>query len=379
MLLFIAFRDILILCKQKKETEMWRLSDYSNHERRGNVEARPFLSVIMPVYNAKQYVEQAVLSVLSQTFKDLEIICVNDASSDDSLSVLLNLQNSDSRVKVINSPENVGAGGARNLGLEVATGTYITFIDADDAIEPDLYERATDLAKSSDADEVVWGLIEEHYNVTDKLIRKVPIVPKALIVKDPSELTAVILKLEEDTLFGYQWNSLYRADIIQEHKIRFEKSILYEDYFFNLEFAKYMRSLATMDFAGYHYFKRVNGSITHQFTKDYFDLSYRRVESIYTFCCDRQYDNPQVYTVLANKLLRYTLSALARNHNPLAEMKWKQQKGWVQAKTQQPLYDALLKKARISNPIFLILKFLITHKLFGLMVLMGKLVYWIMG
>lgn len=342
------------------------------------MESKPFLSVIMPVYNAQQYVEQAVLSVLSQTFKDLEIICVNDASRDDSLSVLLNLQNSDPRVKVIDSPENVGAGGARNLGLDAASGTYITFIDADDAIEPDLYERAADLAKSSGADEVVWGLIEEHYDVKDRLVRTVPIVPKALMVADPSELTAVILKLEEDTLFGYQWNSMYRADIIRERQIRFEKAVLYEDYFFNLEFAKHMRSLATMDFAGYHYFKRVNGSITHQFTKDYFELSYRRVESVYTFCCDRQYDDAQVYTVLANKLLRYTLSALARNHNPLAEMKWKQQKEWAQAKVQQPLYGILLKKAHISNPIFLILKFLITHKSFASMVLMGKLVYGVM-
>lgn len=340
--------------------------------------SKPFLSVIMPVYNAERYVKQAVESVLSQTFTDLEIICVNDASKDSSLSVLMDLKNTDSRVKVIDSKENVGAGGARNLGLEIASGTYITFIDADDAIEPDLYERAATLARETIADEVVWGLIEEHYDAADKLIRTIPIIPEPRMVTDPNDITALVLKLEEDTLFGYQWNSFYRADIITKHEIRFEKSLFYEDYFFNLEFAKHLSSLATLDFAGYHYFKRVNGSITHQFTKDYFDLSYRRVESMYAFCCDRRYEDARVYTVLGNKLLRYTLSALARNHNPLAEMKWKQQQEWAKEKTGQPMYGVLFARTRVSNPIFSVLKLLIRHEHYGLMVLMGKLVYGIM-
>lgn len=335
----------------------------------------PFLSVIMPVYNAEQYVKHAVESVLSQTFANLEIICVNDASSDASLSVLLELQRADHRVKVIDSPENVGAGGARNLGLEAARGTYITFIDADDTVEPDLYECAADRAERSGADEVVWGLIEEHYDASGKLVRTVPIVPQALTVTEPSELTAVILKLEEDTLFGYQWNSFYRGDIIREHHIRFEKSLFYEDYFFNLDFAKHMCSLATMDVAGYHYFKRVNASITHQFTKDYFDLSYRRVESMYDYCCDRRYTGEAVDTVLANKLLRYTLSALSRNHNPLAQMNWMQQRNWAEEHTSRPLYTNLLRGAKISNAVFSILRFLIRRKRYRLMVLMGKVVY----
>lgn len=338
----------------------------------------PFLSVIMPVYNAEQYVRSAVESVLSQTFEDLEIICVNDASSDASLSVLLELQAADSRVKVIDSPENVGAGGARNLGLEAASGAYITFIDADDAIEPDLYERAADLTKNSGADEVVWGLVEEHYDAADKLIRTVPIVPEEIMVADPSELTAVVLKLEEDTLFGYQWNSFYRAKIIHEHHIRFEKSLFYEDYFFNLDFAKHMRSLATMNFVGYHYFKRANASITHRFTKDYFDLSYRRVESMYHFCRHRQYAEQTVDTVLANKLLRYTLSALSRNHNPLAQMGWSQQRKWAKEITGLPLYGSLLPQAHITNPALSALRFLLRRKQYGLMVLMGKLMYSLM-
>ncbi len=337
----------------------------------------PFLSVIMPVYNAEHYVKQAVESVLSQTFKELEIICVNDASKDASLSVLLELQRADSRVKVIDSPENVGAGEARNLGLESACGTYITFMDADDTIEPDLYQRAVDMAKGTDVDEVVWGLIEEHYDVKDRRIRTVPIIPRALTVTEPTELTKVILELEQQTLFGYQWNSFYRADVIRKHHIRFEKSLFYEDYFFNLEFAKHMCSLTTMDFAGYHYFKRVNGSITHQFTKDYFDLSYRRVQSMYAFCSERDYQNAYMFRVLGNKLLRYTLSAICRNFNKQSGMDGKDRKQWFLSVCDNELYRQLLPKCKPSNIVYACMKFAIEHRLTHIAMLMGKMIQWV--
>ncbi len=338
------------------------------------MEHKPFLSVIMPVYNGEQYVKQAVESVLAQTFTDLEVICVNDASADNSLSVLLDLQKSDARVKVIDSKENVGAGGARNLGLDVAVGTYVTFVDADDTIEPDLYERAVAVAGSSDADEIVWGLVEEHYDADGQLVRTVPIVPASQVVTEPLEITAAVLQLEEKTLFGYQWNSFYRNSILQEHGIRFEEALFYEDYFFNLAFARRMRSLATMDFVGYHYFKRVNASITHQFTKDYFDLSYRRVDEMVTFLQQRGYTKPCVYTVLGNRLLRYTLSALQRNCDPRSKMDYKARKQWFLAMRQLPLYAQLLPKAKISNPAHAVLAVIIKCKLCLAADLTGRLI-----
>ncbi len=341
------------------------------------MENKPFLSVIMPVYNGGQYVKQAVESVLSQTFTDFEMICVNDASTDNSLSVLLDLQKTDARVKVIDSRENVGAGGARNLGLDAALGTYVTFVDADDAIEQDLYERAVAVTKSTDADEVVWGLVEEHYDANDKLVRMVPIVPKAQVVTNPAELTALILKLEEETLFGYQWNSFYRAEILREHHIRFEEALFYEDYFFNLEFAKHMSSLATMDFVGYHYFKRVNASITHQFTKDYFDLSYRRIQSMYDFCTQRGYSEKYLFDMLGSRLLRYTLSAVCRNFNKKAEMNGKARREWFLGVCEMALYKQLMPQCTPSNMVYACLKFTVMHKLPFLALAMGKIVQWI--
>ncbi|MBO7095774.1 MAG: glycosyltransferase family 2 protein, partial [Lachnospiraceae bacterium] len=106
------------------------------------------ISIIIPVYNAAKYLERSVGSVLKQSYRNLEIITVDDGSTDDSLELLNSFASSDSRVKVIHK-ENGGSSSARNAGLKAATGEYIGFIDADDYIEYDMYEN---LARLLDED-----------------------------------------------------------------------------------------------------------------------------------------------------------------------------------------------------------------------------------
>ncbi len=335
----------------------------------------PLISIIMPVYNSQNYVKTAVDSILMQSYKNIEILCVNDCSTDNSLEVLNSIAETDSRVSVIDSPVNVGAGEARNLGIMQAKGEYITFVDADDTIEPDLYEKVVKKISETDADEVVWGLVEEHYNNSDKLIKTISIVSEEAFLTDNHSIIKTILQMEENSLFGYQWNSFYRASTIKENNIKFEKALFYEDYFFNLEFAKHIKNLAVLEYAGYHYFKRVNSSITHRFTKDYFALSYRRIESMYRFCVDSGYTEQDLYDILGNRLLRYTFSALSRNHNPLSEMSFAEMKKWTEKNTTLAMFPVLLPKCNTVGLPHKILKFLISKKLFVFQVLVGKTVY----
>ena len=97
------------------------------------------ISVIVPVYNCEPYLERCIRSIMAQTYSNLEIICVNDGSTDDSGNVLDKLSCEDARIRVIHQ-ENAGASAARNTGIDLATGDLITFVDSDDAIEPDIYE-----------------------------------------------------------------------------------------------------------------------------------------------------------------------------------------------------------------------------------------------
>ena len=113
---------------------------------------KPLISVIIPVYNAAEYLERSIGSVRNQTYKNLEIITVDDGSKDDSLKLLESFASADSRIKVIRK-ENGGSSTARNAGLREATGEYIGFIDADDYIEPDMYMNLlTALEGDFDAD-----------------------------------------------------------------------------------------------------------------------------------------------------------------------------------------------------------------------------------
>lgn len=338
----------------------------------------PLVSVIMPVYNSQQYVKAAVNSIVKQTYENIEIICVNDCSTDDSLSVLKDLASSDCRIKIIDSPVNVGAGEARNLAIAQAKGEYITFVDADDTIEPDLYQRVIDEINKNNPDQVVFGLVEDYFNEKDELIKSVPVTSGYGFYSDKNSIMHTILELEDNFLFGYQCTSFYRASIIADNKIFFTKHLFYEDYFFNLEFAKLMKTLSVIDYAGYHYFKRKNGSITRTFTKDYFELSYSRIESMYQYCLEEDYLCSDVYNILGNRLLRYTFSALSRNHNPLSEMSRADMIKWVKENTSREMYKVILPACTFSNPAHKVLNLLIRFKCTALIVGLGKLVYLLM-
>ena len=100
--------------------------------------SRPKISVIMPIYNQEKYLEKAILSCENQTLKDIEIICVNDGSTDNSYRILTDYAKKDKRIKIINQ-SNQGTGRARNNGLKIAKGEYVAFLDPDDYIEPKMY------------------------------------------------------------------------------------------------------------------------------------------------------------------------------------------------------------------------------------------------
>lgn len=118
---------------------------------------KPKISVVVPVYNAEPFLEDALNSVLNQTFRDFEVLCVNDGSSDYTFRLLNEFASRDSRIKIINKP-NGGCGSARNMGLEYARGDYIYFFDPDDYILPDAFERLYENAANNDSDMVMFKI-----------------------------------------------------------------------------------------------------------------------------------------------------------------------------------------------------------------------------
>ena len=127
------------------------------------------LTIVVPVYNSKQYLDECVRSILNQTYGNFELILVDDGSLDESLSICHKWEKADERVKVIRQ-DNAGPGAARNKGIDIAQGDYIAFVDSDDTVSNIMYERMIGLAEKNDADMVCSNLCDMNDNKVDILV-----------------------------------------------------------------------------------------------------------------------------------------------------------------------------------------------------------------
>lgn len=213
----------------------------------------PLISVIIPIYNVEKYLRRCLDSVVGQTFKDMEILCVDDESTDGSLVILEEFAAKDSRIKIIQK-ENGGVSSARNAGMRVAKGEYIGFLDSDDWIDLDFYEKLYAAAKKYDADSACASIKRPHASgrVRDK------------VIFDKEELlkTAVKKYRKHDIpRFCYVWNKIYRRSELERQGLIFKEGVLFEDIYFTIRFLYFSGSMVTVPGIIYHYWVNPN-SIT---------------------------------------------------------------------------------------------------------------------
>ncbi|GIM28743.1 putative glycosyltransferase EpsH [Clostridium polyendosporum] len=225
------------------------------------------VSVIMPVYNSEKYLSQAVESLLCQTIRECEFIFVNDGSVDKSYEILEQYCKKDRRIKII-SQQNRGVSAARNEGLKVAAGEYIGFMDADDWIEPDMYEILYNSAKVNSCDVVVSNFESELEGI--KSIIEYPFSRDTVMKRKEIDEQVLPYFIKEENL-NTVCTKLYKNEIIKKYNIFFPNGVeLGEDHVFNLRFFTYIRTMLYINYTGYYY-REVKGSATHDILrKDYF-------------------------------------------------------------------------------------------------------------
>lgn len=210
------------------------------------------ISVIVPIYNVEKYIHKCVDSIINQTYKNLEIILVDDGSPDNCGKICDEYAEKDSRIKVIHK-ENGGVAEARNTGLDNAKGEWIAFIDSDDWIDNDYYET---LQKNitDDIDCIIFG-----YRVVgeEKIDIKTPDRNKIAVCSDNFE---GILGLVENGFFGLTFTKIIKRDTIDN--IRFKNISLREDFCFMYECMKHIEKIQLLDYSGYNYYQNEN-SILH--------------------------------------------------------------------------------------------------------------------
>ena len=231
------------------------------------------ISVIVPVYNVEKYLRQCLDSLLQQSYRDLEIIMVDDGSQDSSGEICEEYAAKDSRIKVIHK-QNEGLGFARNSGLEISTGKYVTFIDSDDVAECDLIEQLMKEVIDKDVDTCIGGfkritedgkaVFQESYtrdffsgdDVYNKLFAR-------MLGSAPDAHDAIRMSV---------WNVLYSMDIIRKHNIRFpsERVFISEDIVWDSEYYRYAQAVSVIGSTAYHY-RITPGSLTQKYKPQMID------------------------------------------------------------------------------------------------------------
>ena len=237
------------------------------------------ISVVVPVYNAEPYVKECIDSILNQDHRNLEVIAVDDGSSDNSLNILQQISEQDSRLHVF-SRENRGVSVARNFGLSKITGDFVCFVDSDDRITNDYLRSLLEKIDHADAVFSNFSFLYEDGSVVPKPARlnkgEYPVeelLPKLI---DDGTLTGI--------LFGSSCMALYRSERIRQHHLCFHESVRKnEDGLFNIEYLLHADRICVLNHNGYHYRHWKNGKTDIAFSLEEFE----KVNAFLTQYADR--------------------------------------------------------------------------------------------
>lgn len=211
---------------------------------------KPLVSVIIPVYNAEKYLNRCVESVLNQTYHNLEIILVNDGSTDQSRKICESYLIQDKRVKFFNQ-ENGGSSLARNKGLDNANGEYITFVDSDDHIKNDMYKQMVELSLDHNLD-----IVEVERNAKSEEV----FFDNSFVIEDP---TTAFERIIQTTSFQV-WKRLFRKVLIEE--MRFIPHIIHQDAYFVVDAINKVSKIGFLNSPLYFYNRESIGIVRSKYT-----------------------------------------------------------------------------------------------------------------
>lgn len=213
----------------------------------------PKVSIIVPIYNAEKYLNRCITSILEQTYKNIELILINDGSTDSSEEIILQMQEKNKDIIKYYKQENKGVSETRNFGITIATGKYIMFVDNDDYIDNDYVEQYVDVAESGKCDVVIGGY--RRVNSKDKIFleRKIP-----------------------NTRWGRYitltpWGRIFKKSYIIENDIRFLTSNIGEDIFFNIQAINISDRILTIEYVGYNWLYN-DKSVSNTIQKSFYNL-----------------------------------------------------------------------------------------------------------
>ena len=222
----------------------------------------PKISVIVPIFNTAEYLQKCICSIQNQSYKNLEIILINDGSADNSLDICNKFAENDKRIIIVDK-DNGGISSARNAGLDIASGDYIGFVDSDDYISQDMYRQLIKAGLENNADIVECG-----YNVVNEEYKTILSVPlKDDIIKDNYECSKLFLIGKNSAYFN--WNKLYKKTVFE--RIKFPKYSCSEDFWVNAKAFYNCKRKKTIKGCYYYYLKHKKSITNAPFNESMLD------------------------------------------------------------------------------------------------------------
>ena len=219
---------------------------------------KPKVSVIVPAYNLEVYIEACLSSLLNQTLKDIEIIVVNDGSTDTTQEKIEKFAQKDKRIIPI-LLENGGVGNARNHGISISKGEYIGFVDGDDYVDNDYFEKLYLTAIKHNADISVANILKHKKSIRYHLVHKKEKI--ATRIKDKIKLCQ-----DKKGRFFYIWHRLYKSEFIKN--IKFDTDVYYEDVMFSARSIYAANKIVTVSDTNYHYIYRKTSIVKSKANRD---------------------------------------------------------------------------------------------------------------
>ena len=261
------------------------------------------VSVIIPVYNSEKYIKRCIKSVVKQTYKKIEIIVIDDGSTDTTPMILDKLSSEYEKIKVIHK-KNEGVSVARNDGLDNAAGKYIYFVDSDDYIAKDAVEKLVFTKENTESDLVVCGF---DYILNDNSHNNIVYFQK-MWKKDVKQYIEVFSEKIYSLYYGALWNKLYDSKIIMKYNIRFAQDISYaEDFLFNVQYLKHIQFVSHIPQVLYNYDATEECSLSRK-NRDgtlLWNMSKMRINHFINLCRDLKVE--ELCVNRAYKLMAYEL------------------------------------------------------------------------
>lgn len=246
------------------------------------------VSVIIPVYNAEKYLSRCLDSVVQQTLKDIEIICVDDGSTDRTSTILENYRSKFPQIKIIKQ-ENQGQSVARNVAMEAAQGEYIGFVDGDDWVPLDFFEKLYQTAQKYDADAACSGIKRPHSDGRNRT---------KLSFEKEEILTSASSKFEKLDLPRqcYLWNKIFRKSVVEKLDLKFPVGKIFEDIYFSIRFFYYSNQIVLVPNLYYNYWSYGNSTLGNMTDKRQQDLIEARADFI-KFAHEHHIIRPEKYYI----------------------------------------------------------------------------------